>query len=815
MKKILTLVFLVFVGYSNIAQHSLYGKIVDQNNDPVAFATVFIEGTFIQTQANFDGNYQLSGLTNGNYHLIIQYVGLITEVKEVTIKDESREINFTLKPLSYISEEVIIEATRIENDQNGAYISIPSEDIEKQDFGQDLPFLLNQTPSVVVTSDAGAGIGYTGIRLRGSDPTRINVTINGIPMNDSESHSVYWVDIPDISSSTENIQIQRGVGSSTHGAGAFGGSINLLTNIINPKPYAKYSGTIGSFNTWKNSVSFGTGLVNKHWSFDGRISQINSEGFVDRASSDLKSYYLSAGYFTEKTMVKAIVFGGYERTYQAWNGVPEAKFNNDSLELATHISNNYQYTEDEVENLLNSSSDTYNFYSYKNQVDNYNQDHMQLHISHNISEKIKLNGAVHYTYGRGYYEQYKTKDDLRDYNLSPILTFSDSTDESDLIRRKWLDNDFYGFTGSLKYDNNNLIFTLGGAYNKYVGRHFGKVIWAQRAMEESYDHLYYNNSGFKTDGNIFTKVSYKFNDKLNLIGDIQLRSINYKTQGYDEIQTDLITDTSYTFINPKFAINYHLNNTTDLYAFVGIANREPVRSDFVDALDNKVPVSEQLIDYEIGVSKKFKNLILQVNGYYMDYKNQLINTGALNDVGDPIRTNVNKSSRKGVELTLALRVNSRLRLDFNTTLSKNKIQSFKEIIYDYTEGYDVIENENSNVDIAFSPNLIIGNSIEYSFLKHFNVSLFTKYVGKQYLDNTQSENKKLAGYLVKDVFLNYKKELKNKNELVLGIKIGNILNKKYASNGYTYSYVYNELITENFVYPQAGRNFMLKFGMSF
>lgn len=813
MKKIIPFLVFVLVSFIGNSQHQISGKVVDQDQDPVAFATIFIEGTYLQTQANFDGNYVFSGLPNGKYRLITQFVGLKTETKEVIIQDKNIEINFLLSPLAYVSEEVIIEATRMEKDQNGAFDQVDKEEMEKNDFGQDLPYLLNQTPSVVVTSDAGAGVGYTGIRIRGSDATRINVTINGVPLNDPESHGVYWVDIPDISSSSENIQIQRGVGSSTHGTGAFGGSINLLTNTIKTKPYAKYSGAVGSFNTWKNSISFGSGLIENHWSFDGRITQISSDGYIDRASSDLKSYYLSAGYFSGKTLIKAMVFGGFERTYQAWEGVPIAKYNNDSLELAAHIYNN-GYSDEALANLQNSSSDTYNPYTYKDQVDNYNQDHFQLHLSHNLNDNIKLTGALHYTYGRGYYETFKQEESLAEYSLTPIVTPSDSSDISDLIRRKWLSNDFYGFTGSIQYDKDKTNFIVGGAVNQYIGDHYGKVIWAQRSLIPSYDHTYYANTGTKNDANIFTKATYKINENIYVTGDLQLRFLDYKTHGIGENRQELKLDNNYTFFNPKFSINYRPNSNSEAFVYVGRANREPVRSDFIDS-PLGTPLPEQLTDYELGYQNKGKKHNFQFTGYYMDYKNQLILTGALNDVGDPIHANAEKSFRKGIELVFGYQILSNFSWGINATFSKNKIQSYTQLMDDYTNGFEVIETKFENTDISYSPNMILGNTLEYSFLKHLNISLNSKFVDKQYLDNTTNDDKSLDAYFINDILVNFKKNLKNKSELTLGLKIGNIFNERYVSNGYTYSYKYIDVVTETFVFPQAGRNYMLKFGLSF
>lgn len=813
MKNFLLILFTLSSVFS-FAQYNVSGIISGQNNEPLAFAGIHLDGTFVGTTSGTFGKYQVSNLKDGEYVLVVQYVGYEIINKTFIIQGKDLELDLKMLPSIVMPNEVIIEATRMDENQVGSYKKITKDDLIKVDFGQDMPFLLNQTPSLVVTSDAGAGVGYTGVRIRGSDATRINVTINGIPLNDSESHGVYWVDIPDIAGSTDNIQIQRGIGSSTNGAGAFGGSINLLTTGVTAEPYAKYESATGSFNTFKNSVSFGTGLLNEKFAFDGKISRITSDGFIDRASSELKSYYLSGGYFTEKTMVKAIVFGGFERTYQAWNGVPQSKFEGDTAAFNIHYENAY-YSNEESDNILNAKDETYNFYTYKNQVDNYNQDHFQLHLSHQFTDNVTATGAVHYTYGRGYYEQYRSGDDLADYGLTPIMTASDSSDASDVVRRKWLDNDFYGFTGNINYTKSRIAVTLGGAWNKYDGDHYGNVIWAQRANENTHSYKYYDNKGVKTDANVFVKATYNLSKKLSVTGDLQQRLISYEASGLNSDRGELKFSNHYSFFNPKVALNYLVNANWKTFLYVGHTSKEPTRGDFKDAVEDQDPSHEEMTDYELGVQYRNRNLVFDMNSYFMDYTDQLVMTGALNDVGDPIRVNVDDSYRAGVEVAVGWQILKNLSYQGNITLSENKIKKYNEFLYDYTTGYDIIETEYNDAIISFSPSIITSNSLEFSFRNNFSISLIEKFVGKQYLDNTASDAKSLDSYLVSDLVINYRTKISNIGEINIGFKVNNLLNEKYASNGYTYSYKYFETITENFVYPQAGRNYMVKLSVSF
>ena len=676
-------------------------------------------------------------------------------------------------------DEFVLKAIRVTENSPVAHEDILKEELEKINHGVDIPILLDQATSVVTTSDAGAGVGYTGIRVRGSDATRVNVTINGIPLNDSESQGTFWVDLPDLSSSTNDIQIQRGVGTSTNGAGAFGASINLSTfNTVDASsPYGEISNSFGSFNTQKNTLKLGTGLIDGKWNFEGRLSRIVSDGFIDRASADLNSYYLSGTYLGKKSSIRAIAFSGHETTYQAWYGAPMRLIENDP---------------------------TYNPYEYDNEVDDYTQSHYQLHLSHNSSEKIKLNAAFHYTRGKGYYEQYKgigqnalinyySQENLADYGLDTIFTDSgDTISQTDLIRRRWLDNHFYGLVFSGEYNSEKLQLTVGGGANQYLGKHFGEVIWSQYASNGSIRHPYYDNDATKNDINIYAKMNYKLQSNLDLYVDLQQRYINYEFLGFDNELNNVNQTAELLFFNPKAGVNYQINNNNKIYAFAGIGNKEPNRNDYTNSTPNSRPEHESMLDVELGYALSIDRLKMNVNLYNMSYQNQLIVTGELNDVGAAIRQNVEDSYRRGIEIAGDVKLLKNLNWRFNATLSENKIASFHEFIDDWDNGGKV-DSIYSNTNIAFSPSVIASSQLVYNPLSSekygdLELAFITKYVGEQFIDNTSSEYSKLDAYVVNDLRMSY--TIKNKlfKEVVLSTWIRNLFNQNYISNAWIYRY---------------------------
>jgi len=700
-----------------------------------------------------------------------------------------------LESKDFLSEEFIVSATRASETTPSTFSTVDKSEIAKRNLGQDIPILLNFSPSVVSHSDAGAGVGYTGIRIRGTDQTRINATINGIPLNDAEAHGVFWVNMPDFASSVENIQIQRGVGTSTNGAAAFGASLNFQTDTRRDEAYAEVDNGFGSFNTWRHTVKAGTGLLNNRFAVDARLSKITSDGFVDRAFSDLGSWFVSGGYYGEKSVIKLIAFSGKEKTYQSWAGLPESKLSTDR---------------------------TFNSYTYDNETDNYQQDHYQLIYTGKVGSNWKTNLALHYTYGRGYYEQYRADDDFESYALVPVKIGDEVIERTDFIRRRWLDNDFYGFVGSVNYisTNGQLDWIIGGGANRYDGGHFGEIIWARIAGPSNIRDRYYDNNAIKDDRNVYTKATYEIQPGLNLFGDLQLRGISYSFNGVNDDLRLVDGQANYTFFNPKFGFSYERGKQT-WYASYAVANREPTRSDFTDNPITEVPRPERLNNVETGLRAKSGSFSYAANFYYMGYKDQLILTGQINDVGAYIRENVAASYRAGIELEGGYAFSKTWTLGGNLALSQNKIREFTEYIDDYS--VDEFRQETftySDTDIAFSPNLVGSAIIEYSPSKNLSINWLSKYVGRQFLDNTANEARSLDAFFTNDLRISYTATPRFFKGLEVNLLINNLFNELYEPNGYTFSYFVpggtgRGLVTENFYYPQAGTNFLLGVRMKF
>ncbi|WP_298556538.1 TonB-dependent receptor [uncultured Algibacter sp.] len=711
-------------------------------------------------------------------------------------------------------DEVLLSATRAKDKTPVAFTNITKEELESINLGQDLPILLDQLPSVVTTSDAGAGVGYTGIRVRGSDATRVNVTINGIPYNDAESQGTFWVNMPDFVSSVEDIQLQRGVGTSTNGSAAFGASLNLKTLNPSTNGYATTTNAFGSFGTRKHNISIGSGIKNSFYA-EGRLSNIQSDGYIDRARADLNSYYIEAGFLNDKTSLKAIVFGGKEETYQSWYGTPEAVVKNDREGIQAFIDRNFP-SDAETQNLLNSGR-TYNFYTYDNEVDDYQQTHYQFHASHQFNTNFSANISGNYTRGKGYFEQYKDGEDLGDY----FPNNSNASDEGDVIRRRWLDNDFYALVYSLNYKKNDLNLYLGGGYNSYKGDHFGEVIWDSFPSEIPIRSNYYFSFGDKKDYNSYVKAEYNISSNLFALIDLQYRKVDYQSVGTSSDLLDINVSETYNFFNPKFGLTYKIDNYNSIYGSYAIANREPNRDDLTK---NPIqPKSEKLHDFEFGYKLRTLRFYTTANLYYMNYNNQLVLTGELDDVGDAIRQNVDKSYRAGIELQAGYKITDQFRVDANATFSQNKIKEFDYVVYDTqydpntfaTVSYQPVVTEFKDTDISFSPNVIFGSTLTFTPIENASIALLSKYVGKQYLDNTSSKSKSIDAYFVNNLNLSYKFKPKWIKEIALNLLVNNLFNSEYVSNGYTYSYYYrpegssDAPVTENFYYPQATTNFLV------
>lgn len=809
--KFLVLAAAMLLSAFTYAQNQLIGQILDnETNQPIPGATISLKNGKQVTISDADGKFQFSNLAEGSCSIRVSFVGYTTEEQKINLPAQE-SIIFKLVPRVIMEDKVVVRATRASDETPMTFQNIDKQQLEKENTGKDFPYLLESTASVVTTSDAGSGVGYTGVRIRGSDATRVNVTLNGIPYNDSESQGVYWVDLPDIASSVESVQVQRGVGTSTNGAGAFGASINIQTTGLNEKPYAQIDNSFGTFNTHKHTLSAGTGLINNAFTIDGRVSKIASDGYIDRASSDLTSYYLSGGYYGKNSMLRLNIFSGHEITYQSWYGTPESRIKNDVQGMQEYIQNYYLDAEDSA-NLL-SSGRTYNYYTYDNQVDDYTQTHYQLLYAWDVTPDWTLNTALHYTKGYGYYEEYKKYQDFDDYGFDRPVVGTDTIYSMNLIRRKWLDNDFYGMTFSLEYKPSNQInVVLGGAWNQYDGDHYGEIIWSQFAGNTSIRDGYYQNNGLKTDFNSYAKLSWVPLTNLTFFGDLQYRWVSHALSGIDSDRLPINEVNTYNFLNPKMGITYQLSNNSLVYASFSVGNKEPNRSDFVDSPDNQTPKPETLRDIEAGFKKKSETMWLNANFYYMDYKNQLVLTGQLNDVGSPLRTNVDKSYRAGIELEGRYDINPTISVSANATFSKNIIQSYNEVLYDYGvswDEYNEVATTFNNTSIAFSPSLVAGGSLIVHPVDGLEIAWVHKYVGKQYLDNTSNESRKLDAYYVSDARASYGFSALGMERIFFNIAVYNLFNNLYESNGYTWGYIGGGTeYHENFYYPQAGAHFM-------
>ncbi|MFS4468735.1 TonB-dependent receptor [Maribacter sp. 2210JD10-5] len=694
----------------------------------------------------------------------------------------------SLEGKKVVLDEVFVSAIRVTKESPVTFSNLTKEDIKPRNLGQDIPIIMNFLPSVVTTSNAGAGIGYTGIRVRGSDATRVNVTINGIPYNDAESQGTFWVNMPDFASSTESLQLQRGVGTSTNGAGAFGASLNLLTDRFSEEAYGQISSSFGSFNTLRNNIKFSTGLLNDQVEISGRLSRITSDGYVDRASSELDSYFLQGAFKDDNTLIKAILFGGHEITYQSWFGIDA-----ETLRENRTFNPAGEYTDENGETQF-----------YENEVDNYKQDHAQLLWNEQLSEFWSTNIALHYTRGRGFFEQFREDDDFSTYNFDPLTVNGAAVNTTDLIRRRWLDNDFYGTVFSANYQKENLNLIFGGGWNKYEGDHFGEVIWARFASNSEYRDRYYDDSSVKKDFNVYAKANYKLNDQWALYGDLQYRMVRYQANGED---TGLVDDT-FNFFNPKAGVIFDLNRNNNFYLSYAVANREPNRNDY----ENGNPEPERLNDFELGWRYVSQNVQLNTNVYYMNYKNQLVLTGALNDVGAPIRENVGDSYRLGLEIDANIALGGKFQITPNIAVSSNKN-------LDFFINRDGAFQDLGNTNIAFSPNIIAGNRLAYLPTENLQMALLSKYVGEQYLSNTDTEASKLDAYFTTDFNITYEiKTEKILKSIVFSGLVNNIFNQLYVSDGYTFlddfSTPGNSFEVQGY-YPQAGTNFLLGATLNF
>ena len=797
MKNLFTALFALLLPVLASAQFSITGKITDQQSgEALPGATISLENALFSAITNVNGAFQFKNLKAGNYTIKVSYQGYKPEQKTISLSANSTA-DFALSINTIISEEVTVSATRASNNSPTAFTNLDKKDIEKNNSGRGFEYLLEQTPSTVVTSNAGAGVGYTSIRIRGSDATRINVTLNGIPMNDAEDQGVYFVDLPDLASSVDNVQIQRGVGTSTNGAGAFGASINIQTTTRRDTSYLELYNSAGSYGTLKNTLSLGTGLLGGHFSVDGRLSDMNSNGYIDRAFSHLKSFFLSGAYYGKKSVLRMNLFSGHEQTYQAWDGVPE-----DSVKAGNRTYNELGYI-----------SSTNSF--YKNQADNYTQNYFQLLYDQQITPNLSFSGALHYTKGYGYYEEYKNDQAVPDYGLTPVHIGNTTISQTDLVRRLWLDNNFYGATYNLNYrPKNNLNITLGGAYNEYDGAHYNNIESTQQNINLPANYEYSRNNAVKTDFNIFARAEYRLGNFL-FYGDMQYRHIYYSFLGFDQNLNNIQQQVGLNFFNPKAGITYQVNDNSNIYASFAVGNHEPNRSDFTNSSPQDRPKPENLKDIELGYRINQENFSAGLNGFYMIYKNQLILTGALDYVGEAVRTNVKDSYRAGIEFNARVKIAQPLSWAVNATLSTNKVDNFQQYLFNYDTNTNDL-HQYTKTDIAYSPNVTGASTISYHPIKNGEIAFITKYVSRQYLDNTSTLSRSLDGYMVNDVRLNYNFHLKGVKNIGVGLLVNNVFSKKYQSDGATYPDIESgKVVNYNYFFPQAPVNFLASLNIKF
>jgi len=780
MKKITIFLFLFVSVLTNAQKVTVSGKIVDKNQKILTGATVLVKETNQGISSDFDGNFSFK-LNKGTFTLKVSFIGFKTIEKSIFL-DEDKVLTIVLKEDDNVLDEVLVSAVRATSSIPVTYSNLSKKELAKRNLGQDIPILLNYLPSVISSSDAGAGIGYTYLNVRGSNSERINVTINGIPYNDPESHGTFWVNLGDFASSTENLQLQRGVGTSTNGSGAFGASLNILTDAISENAGGEISNSFGSYGTRKHTVKFTTGKINEHLEVSGRFSNIHSDGYIDRAFTNLKSYFLQASYKDENTLIKAVSFGGAERTYQAWYGLDPQQLKEDRRQ---------------------------NPYTYENEVDDYKQNHYQLHWNEQLNNHWSTNLGLNYTKGAGFFEQYKTDENAAAFNNL-------IEDGSDVIVRRWLDNDFYVFNFNANYKDEKLNIITGISYSNYTGDHFGEVIWGSNlASGVSYGDRYYFSDAKKTDMSVFSKATYQINEKVSAYLDLQGRFINYQTKGLTSDRNPLDIDAQFNFFNPKAGFIYKIATQNNIYLSYARANREANRNDF----ENGVSSPEILDDIELGWRYKSDRVQLNTNIYYMNYKNQLVLTGAIDDVGAPIRATSGKSYRLGLEIDTDLKLNEQFSIKSNAAFSTNKNEDFTAPINGNLVNL-------GDTPLSFSPNVIVGNMVMYQPSKNLQISFLSKYVGKQFMSNLNSSVSKLDvldSYFTSD--LNFVYEIVTKkvfDAIIISGIINNIFNTEYVDRGFYYTYDDTWSSPDSVTtldgagyYPQATRNFLVGVTLKF
>ncbi|MFZ4862577.1 TonB-dependent receptor [Sphingobacterium sp. Mn56C] len=800
-----------------IAQETLSVKVTDNKSIAIPGATVYVEGKSKQTNA--DGSVSFVVKDNHAARVTVRFLGF--QEFRTTLNQGQHTVLIQLQPDQNIMADAFVYASRAKDNSATTFKNINKSEIRRNNLGRDIPYLLDQTPGVVVGSDAGAGIGYTNMTIRGSDNARINVTLNGIPLNDAESMGSFFVNLPDFASSVESIQVQRGIGTSTNGAGAFGASLNIQTDALEASPYAEFNNSFGSYNSWKNTLKVGSGLLNNKYAFNARLSRISSDGYIERASSDLKSFYVDGGLYTEKHTLKATVFSGKEKTYQAWYGTAEPLLTGDKAELQRYANDSFWLFSGPEYDRFMQGDRKYNYYTYPNQTDNYTQTHAHLQYSGQWASDLRVNAALHYTRGAGYFEEFKAGAKFSEYGLENVTLGDTTLKKTDLIRRRWLDNHFYGGTYSINYKPSQAFnIILGGAYNQYKGDHYGEITWAQYASNGSLGDKYYLNNAVKNDFNTYLKADYRL-DKWLLNVDLQYRNVTYKVDGNDNKIKNIHISDNLNFINPKAGVTYFINPASHVYASYAYAGKEPIRKDYIENPNNLFPKPEKMQDIEAGYRFKNESFNIGANLYAMLYKNQLVQTGSLNDTGSALRVNVPKSYRTGIEIDGAWNISSQFLWSATAALSRNKIKDFVEMVPVLDKNGNKVSEKAfnyDNTDIAKSPAAVLSNNFTYRPMEALSISFLSKYISRMYLDNTSAKERSIKPSFVNNIAANYTFKALGIERIDLNLAVNNIFNTKFTTNGYTYSQILESKGSReyfNFYYPQATTNFMLGLNLRF
>ena len=828
MRPILVLSLLwMITSFTAVAQVNIQGRVTDSESSPIQAVAVSISDQKIGTITDNSGEWTLDAFgfeASDTIRIRFAKLGYSPLDRTIVIKSGTNNyvLNISLEQTVYDLEGLVVRSVRAGENEPFASTDLDGESLNARNIGQDMPFLLRYTPSSTVTSDAGTGFGYNGLRIRGSDATRTNVTINGVPLNDAESQGTFWVNLPDFASSVSSVQIQRGVGTSTNGAGAFGAGVHLSTLDLKGEAYGKLSQSIGSFQSRRSAIAFGTGLLNEQFTVDGRVSRIHSDGYIDRASADQEALFLSAGWWGKRSSLQAIVFHGQERTYQAWFGVPAQFVNEPSLRT------------------FNPAGQRSDGGFHSDQVDDYQQTHYQLHFQHSLSADWALHAAGHYTRGAGYFEEYKDREQEAAF-FSPEATFAfyglpnplvngDTIFDTDLIRRRWLDNHFVGTVFSIERSTKSSTLTLGGAASRYFGRHFGEVDWARFASTSEKGYRYYDADADKTDINFYGKLDFPLAQHINAYIDLQVRHVDYALEALDNSKTNTYR---YTFFNPKAGLSWKSGPASSAFISLAAAHREPGRFDFLDAGESRTPRAERLADLELGWKHTRGNVSFEANAFGMYYRDQLALTGAINQDALPIRVNIPESYRIGIELTGGWQPASRLDFSWAATISDNRITAFTEYIDNWDTGQQETV-EHKGTQLAFSPPIIAHVLAGYTLLESekssVRTSLMTKYIGRQYLDNTSRITASLDPYWFSDMMVSLESSSGFLNKFSFSLLIRNVFDARFSSNAWTYRYIsefdttpidpyarLEEGKTYNLTgfFPQAGRNFMFRIELEF